>query len=98
MMKLGRLLDYPRHKREGGSHRGIDPNAIDVHQFVTHVCNDDNGINANTYHLLTHAITLDGLLDLVEMKAYRDSWSHAEMLNSDERRREDERLRAALGT
>ena len=50
-----------------------------------------------TYKSLGRDITLVGLLDILEMKAVRDSWSHAEMFNADERAAREKAIREALG-
>jgi hypothetical protein len=49
-----------------------------------------------TYESLGRSITLDGLLDILELKAVRDSWSHAEMFNADERASHERALREAM--
>jgi hypothetical protein len=45
-----------------------------------------------TQEALRTRLTLDDLMDTLEMKAVRDSWSHAEMLNADQRREQDRLL------
>jgi hypothetical protein len=64
---------------------------------VFSACNDDNGINVATLTALGRSITLDGLMDILEMKAVRDSWSHAEMFNADERAAHDRAVRGGGG-
>jgi hypothetical protein len=34
-----------------------------------------------TYHLLHTTIDYDGLLDLIELQAVRDSWQHAQLID-----------------
>jgi hypothetical protein len=46
--------------------------------------------------MLRHELTLDDLLDLIEMKQVRESWTHAELLNADARKR-NETERGLLG-
>jgi hypothetical protein len=58
-------------------------------------CNTDNGIDVATFAALGSTMTFDDLLDLLEMKAVRDSWSHAELFNHDDKRAHDEATRAA---
>ena len=60
-------------------------------------CNTDDGIDAATYQALGSTMTMDDMLDILEMKAVRDSWSHAEMFNMDHRREHDEAVRRAAG-
>jgi hypothetical protein len=64
---------------------------------VFSACNDDNGINVATLEALNTRLTLDDLMDILEMKAVRDSWSHAEMFNADERAAHDRAVREAGG-
>jgi hypothetical protein len=68
-----------------------------VHPWIFAACNDENGINVNTYEALGTRITLDGLLDILEMKGVRASWQHAELRNQDYLREVDRVQRAALG-
>lgn len=68
-----------------------------VHPDIFFACNDDEGVNPATYVALGRDIDLMGLLDILEMKAVRDSWNHAEMLNSDERAAHDKAIRDAQG-
>lgn len=82
LAQVGRAFpDYRRHQREEGPFRGIAPPT--VHPWIFAACNDEDGINVNTYEALCTRITLDGLLDILEMKSVRGSWSHAELLNQD---------------
>jgi hypothetical protein len=67
-----------------------------VHPWIFEACNDDNGINVATYDALNTRITMDGLMNILEMKHVRASWNHAEMLNMDERQEQAKRL-AAMG-
>lgn len=60
-------------------------------------CNTENGIDAALYEAFDTRLTLDHLLDIMEMKAVRDSWSHAELFNMDEKRAQDEAVRSAAG-
>jgi hypothetical protein len=50
-----------------------------------------------TLEALDTRLTLDDLMDILEMKAVRDSWSHAEMFNADERAAHDRAVREAGG-
>lgn len=50
-----------------------------------------------TFVALDSCLTLVQLIDLLEMKAIRSSWSHAEMLNADWNRKIDEQNRKVLG-
>lgn len=60
-------------------------------------CNTDNGIDTATYQALGESMTMDDMLDLLEMRAVRDSWSHAELFNMDDKRERDAVLRGAAG-
>jgi hypothetical protein len=40
-------------------------------------------------------MTMDDMLDLLEMKAVRDSWSHAELFNMDDKRTHEAAVRGA---
>jgi hypothetical protein len=66
-----------------------------VHPLIFEACNTENGINVETYQALGTRITLDGLMDILEMKAVRDSWNHAELLNNDETRERDRQMAEA---
>lgn len=60
-------------------------------------CNTDNGIDDATYERLDTVYTMDNMLDLMEMRAVRDSWSHAELFNMDEKREHEAAVRAVGG-
>jgi len=76
--------EYRRHTRAGGSHQGIEsPN---VHPLLAAACTEKNGINVTTYQALHTTIDYDGLLDLLELRAVRESWQHAMLLDLDEQR------------
>ncbi len=79
--------DFKRHKRDEGPHKGIAP--PNIHAWIFYACNNENGVDANTYRMLRHELTLDDLLDLIEMKQVRESWTHAELLNADARKRKE---------
>jgi hypothetical protein len=58
-------------------------------------CNTDNGIDTATFAALGSTMTMDDMLDLLEMKAVRDSWSHAELFNMDDKRTHEAAVRGA---
>jgi len=68
-----------------------------VHPWIVAACSDESGVNVQTYVALDSCLTLVQLIDILEMKAIRASWSHAEMLNAEWNRKIDERNRAVLG-
>jgi len=49
-------------------------------------CNDLGAVNSRTYQDLHTSITLEGLLDLIEMKDALASWQNAEARNQDANR------------
>jgi hypothetical protein len=58
-------------------------------------CNTDNGIDTATFAALGSTMTMDDMLDLLEMKAVRDSWSHAELFNMDDKRTHEAAVKGA---
>jgi hypothetical protein len=60
-------------------------------------CNTDDGIDTATFQALGSTMTMDDMLDVLEMKAVRDSWSHAEMFNMDIKREQDAKVRGVQG-
>jgi hypothetical protein len=68
-------------ERASGPHKGVSP--VNVHPLIFDVCNDLGVINSRTYQDLHTTITLDGALDLLEMKDALASWQSAEARNQD---------------
>jgi hypothetical protein len=68
-----------------------------VHPWVFAACNDENGINAATYEALASRFTLPDLINLLEMRGVRASWTHAELRNQDYVREEERQRKAQLG-
>jgi hypothetical protein len=60
-------------------------------------CNTENGIDRATYEALGSTMTMDDMLDVLEMQAVRDSWSHAELFNMDIKREQQATVRGATG-
>lgn len=50
------------------------------------------------YAALQTTVTLEGLMDIIEMKEVRTSWSHAELFNFDEREVHERALRELGGS
>jgi hypothetical protein len=67
-----------------------------MHPWVFQACNDDDRFNADTLRALKTTDTLDDLLDILEGKAVRDSWSHADMLNNKQNRDRDAHIQEQL--
>jgi hypothetical protein len=61
-------------------------------------CNTEHGIDRATYEALGSTMTMDEMLDILEMQAVRDSWSHAEMFNMDARREHEAKVRGVHAT
>jgi hypothetical protein len=60
-------------------------------------CNTENGIDTDTFMALGSTMTMDDMLDVLEMQAVRDSWSHAELFNLDVKREHEAKVRGATG-
>lgn len=58
-------------------------------------CNTENGIDVATYEALGSTMTMDDLLDILEMKAVRDSWTHAALFDHDEKAAHEAAVREA---
>jgi len=74
-------VPFKRASGPQGDHRGID--SANVHPWIAQACNDNGVINLATYQALHTSVTLDGLMDLLEMQQVLASWQHAEARNDD---------------
>lgn len=63
------------------AHQGVIP--PNVHHMLVKACATGEDVDYAVYRDAHKALTLDGLMDLVELQDYRASWNHAELKNND---------------
>lgn len=73
------LKKWKKYKRAGGPYSGISPQNVPWEIYV--ICSPGEGINVNTYLQLNTVISMEGLLDLLEMHECQASEKDAAMLN-----------------